>query len=681
MDQHGPSTYTPFLRRFGSERARELKEVRALYDRLVAYQRHLPETKQSIAARVVDLYDYRPLAVREVLDQALWELLEEERQIWELPDPDFGRMNLREFVEYRNLLTAKSHFFANQEEMLELLEDGLVRVLCGPMSELPETEDPSPFTIPLANALPDTGLVVEKIFGTLADYFDRGLFKGVTRTIYENGCQLSGRDPNDPNSRKPLIPASESKLKGSDVVRAYLRSTPFERIFAAPIPLKLTHEERYNHWHVLGGSGHGKSLLIEQLINFDVSHDDHPSIVLIDPHSDLVRKLMRSPLGAYDKVILFDPRDTAFPIALNPLAVNRERLGKYDEGTREQVTAGVIQTFGYLWNGLTNLTLTGKQDVFFRYVTRLLLTLPEVRGENATILDMLRLMTDAKAYEDVIEALPPIPKDFFRTDFSQKTFDGTKEQVRYRIQAIIENPTMARLFTAAETKVDFFTELNAGSIILVDTAKDFLKEGSAIFGKLMISLILQAVLERAAIPERQRKPTFLMVDEAGSFFSQNIDDLLTEARKYKCGLLLAHQYLDQASGSLRASLAANTGIKFAGGLSAADASVMAREMRTDADFILSQPKRHFAGFIRGTTPQAVSIPIELPQEQDRLSDDAFHLVMERNRARVSLGTDVPAAERTDEDSGRVSHRCPGTRQNIFDKHSSDDPDEEVSREW
>jgi hypothetical protein len=388
---------------------------------------------------------------------------------------------------------------------------------------------------------------------------------------------------------------------------------------------------------VLGGSGHGKSILIEQLIAYDMESEDPPSIVLIEPHSDLVRKIMRSPLGAAKNVIHFDPRDTAFPIALNPLAVNRERLEKYDETTREQVTAGVIQTFGYLWNGLTNLTLTGKQDVFFRYVTRLLLTIPEVRAENATILDMLKLMKDSRQYEDVISALPPVPQDFFRTDFNQKTFEGTKEQVRYRIQAIIENPTMERLFTAPASKVDFFTELNRGSLILVDTAKDFLKESHAIFGKLMISLILQAVLERSAIAPDDRKPTFLMVDEAGSFFSQNIDDLLVEARKYRCGLLLAHQHLDQASSALRASLAANTAIKFAGGLSVADASTMSREMRTDSDFILSQPERQFAAFIRGVTPQALSIPIELPKEDRRLTDAEYETVIASNRERISFG--------------------------------------------
>ena len=451
-----------------------------------------------------------------------------------------------------------------------------------------------------------------------------------------------------------------SPLPVERLADAYFAGTPLRPLFDAPVPLKLTHADRFNHWHVLAGSGQGKTVLIENLIRYDLASDDPPSIVLIDPHSDLVRKLVRSDLGIEDRIILIDPRDTQYPVALNPFAVNRERFALYDEATKEQLTAGVIQTFGFLWNGLTNLTLTGKQDVFFRYITRLMLTLPEVEGRNATVLDMMKLMADPAPYRAAIDALPDIPREFFARDFMSKAFEGTKEQVRYRLQAIIESPTMARLFTAPETRIDLFTEMNRGTVILVDTAKDFLKEGSAVFGKLMISLILQAVLERAAIPERDRKATFLIVDEAASYFSSNIDDLLTEARKYKCGLLLAHQYLDQASSSLRASLAANAGIKFASGLSAQDAATMAREMRTTPDTILDQPRLQFAAHIRGTTSSAVSIPIRPVDRAPQLSDEAFGALIARNRARVAL----PPVER--------SVHAP-------DRHR--DGPEDISRDW
>jgi len=272
-------------------------------------------------------------------------------------------------------------------------------------------------------------------------------------------------------------------------------------------------------------------------------------------------------------------------------------------------------------------------------------------------------------YRHAISQLPDIPREFFERDFGSKTFQQTKEQIRYRLQSILENPTMARLFTSPETKVDIFDALNSGKIILVDTAKDFLKGASDNFGRIFISLVLQAVLERSALPASRRKPTFLIVDEAASYFDSNIDDLLTEARKYKCGLVLAHQYLDQASSSLKASLAANTGAKFASGLSSGDARSMAPDMRTTADFIMSQPRLQFAAHIRNVTPHAVSIPV-IPgalDGQPKLSDEAFEALMATNRRRVSLPRlDTSRPVQSDAEEGPP----PALR-----------PDEDVSREW
>ena len=264
-------------------------------------------------------------------------------------------------------------------------------------------------------------------------------------------------------------------------------------------------------------------------------------------------------------------------------------------------------------------------------------------------MDMLALMDDASPYQDAIRRLPPIQRQFFERDFASKSFTQTKEQIRYRLQAILENPTLARLFTSPETKIDLFTELNNGSVILVDTAKDFLKGASAHFGRIFISLVLQAVLERAVIPENKRKPAFLIVDEAAQYFDSNIDDLLTEARKYKLGCVFAHQFLEQCTPSLRASLAANTAIKMAGGVSTGDARAMAAEMRTTPDFILGQPKLHFACHIRNITSQAVSIPVKAGEleKHPRLSEKDFDLLIASNRERVSsrLHTNEHKSER------------------------------------
>ena len=180
--------------------------------------------------------------------------------------------------------------------------------------------------------------------------------------------------------------------------------------------------------------------------------------------------------------------------------------------------------------------------------------------------------------------------------------------------------------------------MNRGSIILVDTAKDFLKGASSHFGRIFISLVLQAVLERAAIPEHERRPAFLIVDEAASYFDSNIDDLLTEARKYKVGCVFAHQFLDQCTSSLRASLAANTSIKMVSGVSMQDARALAPDMRTTADFIQSQPRLHFAAHFRNVTPHAVSIPVRFGalDREKQLTESEYEWLRWVNRERVSL---------------------------------------------
>jgi Helicase HerA, central domain len=633
------STYTPLSRGFDDGRARELAETRNMYARVKARDDASGDVKLAIGKRVYDA-PWIPDYLKDQFAFLIHDLLKHEVYLSKIAAPDFTAMDMKAFVEYRNFLHLKEHYYQNETAYCEGIEEALVNFIHYTCELIPKLHAPSPFTIPLIFALPDPKDAITGITQIASRYCDRGILLGLSNRLYINLCEASGRDPYDEHSRKPLKTAASSSLPPDKLINQYLSDTPFHALLSTPVPLRLTHEDRFGHTHIIGGTGAGKTVLIEKLILNDINADDPPSIIIIDPHSDLVRKLFRADLGIEDRVILIDPRDIQHPPAINPFAINRERLDSYDETTREQVTAGVIQTFSYLFGSLFNLDLTGKQSVFFRYCIRLLLSLPDTMGRNATILDMLHLMADDTPYRGAIAALPDIQRDFFERDFKSATFKPTKEQIRYRLQAIIENPTMARLFTSPETKVDLFSEMNRGAIILVDTAKDFLKDNSAVFGQLIISLVLQAVIERAAIAEAERKPTFLYVDEAASYFSSNIDDLLTEARKFKTGLVLAHQYGDQASSSLRASLAANTNIKMASGLSASDARMMAPDMRTTPDFILGQPRLQFATHIRNVTPSAVSIPIRPTGALPCLSDEALAALIERNRAATSTSRDL-----------------------------------------
>ncbi len=460
------------------------------------------------------------------------------------------------------------------------------------------TEAPSAFRTPLYTQIPDFPAYLEALvqFPFAEEVEKAGLFRSLRERLLRN---LEVIDP-----KAARLPTRHASSDPRTLIDAYLVGTPFPDFLGRTISLPVSQETFFSHVHVVGGSGAGKTQFLQNLVLHHLDQDDPPALVVVDSQGDFIPKLARlarfAPGGDLaDRLVLISPRDIEHPPAINVFDVHNERLEQYDAATREQVVAGVIQTFDYLFEGLLGADLTAKQSVFFRFVARLLIALPETLGRNATILDMIALMDDPGPYLPAIATLPPIQRRFFERDFQSKTFAQTREQIRYRLNAILENPTLERLFTAPETRLDLLGELQRGAIILVDTDKSFLKGASASFGRIFISLVLQAALERAAVSECERTPAFLIVDEAAEYFDGNIDDLLTEARKYRLGCVLAHQYLDQCSHSLRASLSANTSIKLAAGVSTGDARSLAPDLRATAEFILGS-RRATSRRISGT---------------------------------------------------------------------------------
>jgi len=149
------------------------------------------------------------------------------------------------------------------------------------------------------------------------------------------------------------------------------------------------------------------------------------------------------------------------------------------------------------------------------------------------------------------------------------------------------------MFQNKRNKVNLFDAMNRGSLILIHTAKDLLKqEGCEILGRFFIALIAQAAQERATIQEEERTPTFVYIDEAHDYFDANMEILLEQARKYQVGMIIAHQHLDQFDTSLRSTVRTNTAIKLVGGLSSKDAAELAKEMGCNPEFLLSTQNRH-----------------------------------------------------------------------------------------
>jgi len=405
----------------------------------------------------------------------------------------------------------------------------------------------------------------------------------------------------------PVFPRD---YKGDDVVDTYLSGTLLKDLFQLRTPFMIPEESRFEHTHIVAGSGHGKTQTLQYFIAKDldeVARRDK-SVIVIDSQGDLINAILSAKTLPPDRIVLIDPEDIAYPVSLNLFSVGQERLERYDALERERLTNSIIELYDFVLGSLLSAGMTAKQSVVFRYVTRLMFHIPD-----ATIHTLRELMEPdgTKKYQAYIDKLDGTPRRFFETEFDSKEFTNTKTQVLRRLYGVLENQTFERMFSHPQSKFDMFTEMNAGKLILINTSKSLLKEqGTEIFGRFFIALIAQAAQERATLPSYDRLPVMVYIDEAQDYFDQNVGIILSQARKYKVGMVMAHQYLGQLTSGLQEAFEANTSIKLAGGVSARDARALAGQIATNAEKIQEQPKGTFATYVRGLTQNAV--PISFP---------------------------------------------------------------------
>jgi hypothetical protein len=261
---------------------------------------------------------------------------------------------------------------------------------------------------------------------------------------------------------------------------------------------------------------------------------------------------------------------------------------------------------------------------------------------GATIRTLMGFMEDPQTTRPYLSRLDPTSQHFFQTQFFSKAFDNTRQQILTRLWGVLANTVLERMFSNEKNRLDLFEAMNRGGLILINTAKDLLKQdGCEILGRFFIALLSQAAQERAAIPEDLRRSTFVYIDEAQDYFDESIQSLFNQARKYKVGLIIAHQNLDQFDQKLRATVLSSTSIKLVGGVSAKDAGVFAKEMNCEPEFLQNMRKgrgsTQFACFVRNHTrrPVALTVPFGQMEKQEKLTSVQLQQVLAQNRRRYS----------------------------------------------
>jgi hypothetical protein len=428
----------------------------------------------------------------------------------------------------------------------------------------------------------------------------------------------------------PVYPVD---YKNDDLIDTYLRGTPLRDLFKLKTPFAIPDDRRFEHMHLVAGSGHGKTQTLQYFIAKDleeVALRDR-TVVVIDSQGDLINEILKARVLPPERIVLIDPEDIAYPVCLNLFSVGQDRLESYDPLERERLTNSIIELYDFVLGSLLSAGMTAKQSVVFRYVTRLMFHIPD-----ATIHTLRELMEPdgTEKYQEYIAKLEGTPRRFFESEFNSKEFTNTKTQVLRRLYGVLENQTFERMFSHPQSKFDMFTEMNEGKLILINTSKSLLKEqGTEIFGRFFIALIAQAAQERATLKAQDRLPVMVYVDEAQDYFDQNVGLILSQARKYKVGMVMAHQYLGQLSNGLQEAFEANTSIKLAGGVSARDARALGGQMAADPQLIQQQPKGTFATYIRGLTQRAVpmSFPFFVLENLPRATKDEIAAIRQQCR--------------------------------------------------
>ncbi len=556
----------------------------------------------------------------------LVERLFDYEDMFSLPEVDWNQTRtIAELWDIREELTRQRGLVADFNENCELLTATTTAMLEPLYASCPalldEAEDIDGIIVPtmLLPSIGNLGTVTQSMLGVAhaEELAERGLLARLADRLERNLIAASGGNPADPRSfnRAPKLPEQFDAKLPEHLITTYLGGTPLLPLFNQMLDFTIPTKVRFEHHHIVAGSGHGKTQTLQYLIANDLEAvvDGNRTVIVLDSQGDLIRTISNLKVFApgeplHDRVVIIDPSDVEWPVSLNLFDVGMERLSGYAPLERERLTNSILELYDFVLGTLLSAELTQKQNVIFRYVTRLMLHIPD-----ATIHTLRELMEPGseKKFAPHIRKLSGTARHFFDTEFTSKEFDQTKKQVLRRLWGILENQTFERMFAHPRSKLDLFAEMNAGKVILINTAKDLLKEqGTEIFGRFFIALIAQAAQERATLPESKRTPTIAYVDEAQDYFDRNIGLILAQARKYNVGMVLAHQYLGQLEPKLQEAFAANTATKFAGGVSAKDARALAPMLYCQPELIEAQPKGSFAAHVRGQTKGAV--PLSFP---------------------------------------------------------------------
>lgn len=351
--------------------------------------------------------------------------------------------------------------------------------------------------------------------------------------------------PIDPTKNPVIIPEYHRSLAGFPLYKdgVLMGWNEYRNV---KTPIYFSRKDRGRHHYIIGKSGWGKSVFIGYLARQDLWNGD--GLCVIDPHGDLVEDIVAfTPKERAKDMIIFDPADYERPMGLNMLDIIATdpnlRMIEKDRAALD-ATSIFIKMYG--------------DEIFGpriqHYFRNGCLTLMDDEDEGGTLIDVPRLFTDEAFMKYKTSKIKNVMvKSFWEHEYAQTGDREKQEMIPFfsaKFGPFITNTTMRNIIGQTKSAFNIRQVMDQQKVLMVNLSKGKIGDLNAqLLGLITVSKINMAAMSRADMPEDQRKDFFLYVDEFQNFATDTFGEILSEARKYRLALIMAHQFIAQIGGS------------------------------------------------------------------------------------------------------------------------------------
>lgn len=373
------------------------------------------------------------------------------------------------------------------------------------------------------------------------------------------------------------------------------------RFRGAETEVRISLEDRLRHFYVIGQTGTGKTTLMKNMIAQDI-RDGH-GVCFIDPHgTDITDVLGAVPAERHQDVIYFDPAETSMAMGLNML--------EFDPAHPEQKTFVVNELFSIFQKlyGAVPESMGPMFEQYFRNATLLVLEDPD---SGSTLLDISRVFADAKYRKMKLDkARNPVVVQFWNDIATQAGGEAALENIvpyiTSKFDTFTANDFMRPIIGQQRSSFNFRQLMDERKILLVNLSKGRLGEINAnLIGMIIVGKLLMAALSRVDDASRNYATFFLHMDEFQNISTDSIAAILSEARKYKLGLTVAHQFIAQLDEKIRDAVFGNVGSMAAFRVGPDDAEFLEKQFAptfTAADLMNIENRQAFVRILADGTP-------------------------------------------------------------------------------